>query len=265
MVLALDFDGVIADSLNECLLNAYLTYRSFNPGTGIFSGKSMNAANFRQLIESHSEHYLLFKKYRVYVRNSVDYYYAFYAIDKGIEIKSSKGLEAEEEKHKELDRHAFRELFYSIRKEIVLKNFEEWAGLSPLYPGIRDIMKKLNPDKSYISTSNRAFAVEGVFRHNKIEFKKENILDNETHKDKNDQMKDIKKREKCKFSDIIFVDDILANLEKVQPLGVKCVLAAWGYSNDSQKEEARAKGMEVVSLEDFEGFLEKHNFFVDKR
>lgn len=54
------------------------------------------------------------------------------------------------------------------------------------------------------------------------------------------------------FPDITFVDDKLNHLEAVAHLGVRPVLAGWGYNRERERALARSRGFLVCSLEDVE-------------
>ena len=40
------------------------------------------------------------------------------------------------------------------------------------------------------------------------------------------------------YAELTFVDDKLNHLETVAPLGVRCVLAAWGYNGERERRAA---------------------------
>jgi hypothetical protein len=47
---------------------------------------------------------------------------------------------------------------------------------------------------------------------------------------------------------ITFVDDKLNHLEKVRPLGVRPVLATWGYNTPREHRLARERGIPIATL-----------------
>ena len=54
------------------------------------------------------------------------------------------------------------------------------------------------------------------------------------------------------FPAITFVDDKLRHLDAVAPLGVRCVLAAWGYNGERERIAAEAAGSIVCGAPELE-------------
>jgi hypothetical protein len=54
---------------------------------------------------------------------------------------------------------------------------------------------------------------------------------------------------------VTFVDDKVNHLDDVAPLGVRCVLAAWGYNGDRERREAERAGYRVCGLDQVEAAL----------
>ena len=87
-VLALDFDGVIADSLMECLFVGFNTYIHFNKDTRLFGGQKLTFENFNDLTEKNSKAVNIYKELRPYVIDAFCYYVIAHIIDNNITVKT---------------------------------------------------------------------------------------------------------------------------------------------------------------------------------
>lgn len=90
-----------------------------------------------------------------------------------------------------------------------------------------------------------------LFKRFSIKLKPDVIWDKDVGVDKSEKLITLSDKLKVKPKDIIFVDDILAHLLKVKPLGITCFLAAWGYNNEKQRKEAEDKGIILLSQDNF--------------
>ena len=83
----------------------------------------------------------------------------------------------------------------------------------------------------------------------KTSFDAELILDKETGVEKTHHLRVLHERTGAEFEDITFVDDKVNHLVKVAELGVRPVLAGWGFNTDREHELAHELGFEVADLE----------------
>ena len=65
--------------------------------------------------------------------------------------------------------------------------------------------------------------------------------------DKRQQLQHLAEITQVSPTQIMFVDDVLDNLKSAQELGVRPVLAAWGYNSQASRQEAAALGFPVIS------------------
>ena len=86
-------------------------------------------------------------------------------------------------------------------------------------------------------------------------FAEQLVLDKEAGLAKTAHLALIQVRTGASFQNITFVDDKLNHLTSVAPLGVRCVLAAWGYNGERERSLARAIGFAVCTVTDLEGLL----------
>ena len=86
-------------------------------------------------------------------------------------------------------------------------------------------------------------------------FRAERVLDKETGVSKVAHLELLRERCGVPFPEITFVDDKLNHLEAVAALGVRCVLAAWGYNGERERSRAREVGFPVCGFEEAEAVL----------
>ena len=81
------------------------------------------------------------------------------------------------------------------------------------------------------------------------------ILDKETGVKKTHHLEALRKRTGVDFDRITFVDDKVNHLVTVSPLGVRAVLAGWGFNTPREHARARELGYAVATLDDAEAIL----------
>ena len=229
-VLAFDFDGTIVDSVYESFIVALEAYRKMG-----FKIKQTKVLENK------------FRKLRSLVKNAEDYYAVFEIIKKGLSIDiNQKEFNTMNEKVFDNKGKKFAKLFYATRDEIKKGKEKEWLKLFTPYPKLPEHVIKLSKKyKVVISTAKDKNSVTRILKDCGIVIG-ENILDREDSTDKRDHMEAICKNFNVKPSEVLFVDDILDQAEKVKTVGVNVAMVSWGYSNEEQRKEAKEKGIRVI-------------------
>lgn len=254
-ILALDFDGVIVDSVLDSLFvghNAYL--RLYGPGEKkYFGGELFTFENWEETKKKHQEEIKYYRTLRPYIRGATDYGLIQKLIEENKFIKNQEIFD-NYRKAVEFDFEAYEREFYRERERLQKINYRAWFNLEPAYPKVIEGIKKLLEEgtKVVIATSNRRKAIAESFTPEYFNFtiKPEDILDRRFGEDKSEQIKHIVKLYNVKFEEIYFVDDQLSHLIQTRPLGVKVILAGWSYATDIQKEEARKQKIPVIEREE---------------
>jgi len=249
-VLALDFDGVIADSQYETLFVGYNNYLSFNRNTKLFDGQKITFDNFDKLKEKHEQTVERYKQLRHYVVDAFSFYVIFHVIENNIEIKSQSQYDEIRDKLMEGFYDKCVKNFYEIRYGMQDENFEKWLDLEIPFQKIIDDIKKL--EKGYIitiATNNRERTVSKFL--NKYKIKPRIIADSTISTNKKNQLEHIKNELKINFNEIHFIDDQAGHFPKLLELGVKCYLATWGYNTKEQQAQARKLGVVMLNEGNF--------------
>jgi phosphoglycolate phosphatase-like HAD superfamily hydrolase len=254
-ILALDFDGVIVDSVLDSLFVGHNTYLRLY-GREVkknFGGELFTFENWEKIKRNYQKEIKYYRTLRPYIRGATDYG----LIQKLMEEK--KVIESQEEfdnyrNSVDFDFEDYEKEFYKERERLQNIDYRAWFNLEPSYPKIIQGMKKLLEEeiKIVIATSNRRKAIMKSFTPEYFGFTidPKDILDKRFGEDKSEQMRHIVKFYKVNFEDIYFVDDQVSHLIQTRPLGIKVILAGWSYATEAQKEEARKQDILVIEREE---------------
>src|SRR3989338_10818211 len=86
-ILALDFDGVIADSQFECLVVGFNAYLKLHKNTGLFGGKNITLGKYSKIKKKHKKIIDWYKKLRPYVIDAFCFYVISHIMENNIKIK----------------------------------------------------------------------------------------------------------------------------------------------------------------------------------
>lgn len=239
--LALDFDGVIADSIEECLVVGFNAYNEF-------SGEGNRILDLSDLP---NEDITGAKRLRNFIRSGEDYVYIQLALSECVEILNQEDFDDFLLNNSRL-KHTFFKLFYEERERLSTEHAERWIQLNPLYPGMHEFLRRY-PDRErlfIISTKKKHF-INRILTGHEIDFPGKNIFHAGQDRSKNDIIQDLMEMHTLSPSHFRYVDDQVDTLIKMKYTGVKRYLAGWGYNDDKQKARARDANIPVLTLDDF--------------
>lgn len=240
LVLAVDFDGVIANSNKECFLIGYLAYKKAYPNTKFLGTDKYNLGNFKVSKELIS--------LRPYVKVGEDYLIIFYILDHKIKIKSQRDFDGVRSKLNYKLR-MFHNNFYSARKEL-MKNYASWLRLvEPFRIVIHKIRRLSNHFTIFIVTTRDNKSTSALLK--KFRIKCEEVVGNEVSQSKKAQIGYIHRKYNVLLEGICFIDDNVEHLLMAKTLGVKRFLATWGYCNKVQKELAKKDKIVLLTQNNF--------------
>ena len=254
-ILALDFDGVIVDSVLDSLFVGHNTYLRLY-GREVkknFGGELFTFENWEKIKRNYQKEIKYYRTLRPYIRGATDYG----LIQKLMEEK--KVIESQEEfdsyrNSADFDFEDYEKEFYKERERLQNIDYRAWFNLELPYPKIIQGMKKLLEEeiKIVIATSNKRKAISKSFTPEYFGFTidPKDILDKRFGEDKSEQMRHIVKFYKVNFEDIYFVDDQVRHLIQTRPLGINVILAGWSYATEVQKEEARKQDILIIEREE---------------
>lgn len=248
-LLGLDFDGVIADSIAECLTVGYNAYR-------IVSGQPERIADLGQLPKTIQRES---RRRRNYIRHGEDYVYIFRGISENRIIRNQNDFDRFLDDNQPC-RDEYRAAFYAERSRFLREEPERWLALNPLYPGMAGFLQNFRPVKRlYIITTKKTEYVQAILNHAGITIAAENLLAADSRRSKSAIIGDILQKTGISPENFHFIDDQVDTLLKLQPLNIHLFLASWGYTNARQIAQAKAAGIQPLTLGEFFHLSANHN------
>jgi len=240
-MLALDFDGVIADSIIECLIVGYNAYIDYSGLTEKI--ENLNIIEVKDIIKA--------KRMRNFIRSGEDYVYIQLAISKNIEITNQENFDDFLNNNHQL-KETFFNLFYQERERFSTERTISWIQSNPLYSGMDRFLKEYsgNIPLCIISTKQAEY-IHRILKGHHIPFPGKNIYHANQKRSKRIIIQELLHKYDVEPSHFHFVDDQVDTLIKVEPSGVHCYLAGWGYNNEEQKNRAVDAAIPILDLDDF--------------
>ena len=239
-VLALDFDGVIWDSAGECFEVGWRTYKE------LFGTDLSGAENRDKFLAG-----------RPHARTGHD----FFLLLRLIEIRPELALEtfpvAEFVTLRQAlaeDAARFNTHFYELRSHYRDEEFELWASWQAPYPELVALLDRWESRfvGTALATTKDQASAHALLRSAGRDWP---IFGKEFSLDKEQQIRGIAEKYKVRPEEILFVDDLLENLEQVKPTGARLAMASWGYNTADSRIEASEQGYPVVDIAGLEVFL----------
>ena len=241
-LLVLDFDGVIADSGREAFTVARATYLGLRPESPLRAGDDESL-------------YAAFVALMPLGNRAEDFGVALAAIDAGVALPDQVAYDAFYAAQDAGWRRAFHERFYVVRAEFSRSDAARWLSLLPPYPRFLEILRRRAGACRYaIATAKDRRSVGALLdAYGAADlFAPELVLDKETGVTKVAHHEHLARLCGVAYREMTFVDDKVNHLDAVGALGVRCVLAAWGYNGPRERRLAAANGHRVCGLADFE-------------
>ena len=240
-LLALDFDGVIADSIGECLVIGYNTYVKYTQaGQSICSLEELDDI---RIAES--------KRLRNFIRSGEDYVYINLAIDNKARIDNQQEYDSFVKKNLNL-KDTFYDLFYREREFFSSTKEDLWIKLNPLYKGIKQFLLEYpSKEKLFIITTKKIKYALKILSGNSIYLKEENCF---CASGRDTKLKIINKLlaiNNISSDNFYYIDDQVDTLIEVKESGVHCLLAEWGYTTPQQILRAESEKIPGIQINDF--------------
>jgi phosphoglycolate phosphatase-like HAD superfamily hydrolase len=259
-VLALDFDGVVCDSVRECFATALAAYDSLVP-------KSPLIGRIRGRRGEGRWHALDLMADPVAVSFENMLPLGNRAEDFGVCLRAAEGfLELTDQGAYDTfyatvdpDWLAFyHDAFYVQRAAACAHDLHGWLELHATYPAIHEMLRRRSADTTLaLATAKDQRSAGVLLDHLGLGglFAPECILDKQTGVSKTAHLTALKERLGVEFEEITFVDDKVNHLLTVAPLGVRPVLAGWGFNTPREHELARQHDIAIANIDDAETVL----------
>ena len=233
-ILALDFDGVIWDSVGECFVMARRAYQNLYG----LPCSDLEAA---------------FRRGRWLVRTGGDFLLILQLAmaDPERDLTTFPRAEfARLQAEKASECLEFEREFYGLRQRCRDQEWKEWVSYQQPYPHFLNQLREVQDlfTETVICTTKDAQSARLLLASAGLDW---HIWGKELGVDKGEQIRDLCRQRNCAASDVFFVDDLVENLEQVAPTGARCALAAWGYNTPAERERARKEGLPVLEVYSF--------------
>lgn len=235
-VLALDFDGLICDGLNECILVSWNGYHDKDLDAfskqGLESIPVQFAKNFEHCrnFAQHLGHFVvpfIFQKDTITSQNKFDALYQL--IDPNVVDDFIKKVTT------------YR---HWVRRE----NENEWLKHHVLYPGMKTFLTNIQ-QPVYIVTAKDSESVLKILSIAGINFDENQIFGEQ--KIKIEAFRQIAHLEGIDNQELYFFDDNILNVLAAQKAGYSAYWATWGYNASDHLHIARKNAVPSLSLPDF--------------
>jgi len=252
--LALDFDGVICNSARETYLVGASTYAEFYPSSPLVQ-RLGDPPNPPRTAATPTPDFAAFVDLLPLGNRAEDFGVAFRAIDLGIRLADQEAYDAFYSSLNEEWRNQYHHRFYRRRAVLRDGDRDAWLRLHATYPRFIDVLRRRSADVHIaVASAKDAVSVRLLLEAFGIAdlFGSDSILDKETGVHKTDHMRLLQARLGIGFNEITFVDDKVNHLVRVGELGVRPVLAGWGFNTEREHRMAERMEIRVAGLGTFE-------------
>ncbi|MBL7131543.1 MAG: hypothetical protein ISS45_09115 [Candidatus Omnitrophica bacterium] len=241
-----DFDGVVVDSIDECLITSYNAFLKHQ-------NKSEFIDNLGNIAEKVAKE---FKSIRKYVRAPRGYFILHKAIHEDKNITCFSTFEDYFNSHKN-EIGSYEDIFYSMRNKLRNRNSQYWINLHHVYPWVKESWDLLKYYFEYFIVSNKdAHSISLILQNAGMAIDTNRIFGKEFNIEKTKIVKHILENFEIEEDGAFFIDDNSVNLQEVSKLSIRLFFASWGY-----EEIFKTKNDGIITLkkEDFVNqLLEAH-------
>jgi len=253
-VVAFDFDGVLCDSSREVFVVAVDTLAVQDPTSALLK----DLAPLRDDALAGGDDFRGRELYRRFAdllplgNRAEDFGVALLSIEQSRVLDSQDDYNSFYAEVPEAWRELFHHRFYESRARLREADLGRWLALHLPYPELVAALEEHRGSiRPAVATAKDARSVHLLLAELGLanSFDPQLILDKETGVEKTVHLRELQRRTGAPFADITFIDDKLNHLETVATLGVRPVLAGWGFNTDREHHAARRLGFEVAQLD----------------
>ena len=220
-VLALDFDGVIWDSVGECYVMARRAAEKLTLDGAKACEEAFRAG--RWLVRTGGDFLLLLELAQQHSPQELQ----SFSKERFQHLRLSRKDVAQE----------FEATFYRERHESRTRQPEAWLSFQRPYPKVLSQFPELKAAFKAIAlcTTKDEPSAKKLLKSAEIDIP---IWGREKGVHKGDQVQAMCRELDHQPEKVIFIDDLIENLEQVEPLKVRPFLATWGYNTESERQSS---------------------------
>jgi len=239
MIVALDFDGVIMDGINECMLVSW----------NVFNKKPLTDFNHRSLREVPNEFVSLFNRLRNYVRHDGHFIVPYYV--NGIDVTDGRSFDFIYNNLPENIKSEFRSNFAKYRRKVKESFPEYWISLHDELIELKEIVD-LGVDIRIVSGKD-AESILFLLNNKNIDIDPDKIHGRTVEKDT--ILKSIKSESDQNNEQLIFIDDNLNNIIDAKASGVNSWWASWGFHTQDNINDAKRLSIKTLDKSELLTFI----------
>ncbi len=238
-----DFDGVIVDSIDECLITSYNTFLKVKKRYSRFIYK---------LGDIPTEFKDEFYNKRKYVRPAGEYFVIFNALLEDKKIDSYSDFSRLLKKYAGQVR-SFQRKFYAMRRYFMKEYPRAWLALHKTYPGFKQKWGRLSKRFVFYIVSNKdKHSILAILRHLGLPLNRNKIFGVEFSLKKPSIISHILEKTGLATGDVFFIDDNYHHLLDLSDKTLNLFFAAWGYGEMPAKMK---KDIYPLELKNFDEYL----------
>lgn len=224
IILALDFDGVICNSIDECLITSYNAF---------YELEINNVSEIPDDIKN------FFYTYRYYVRPAREYYLIHKAFQEKLTNFDLKIFNQLQKKYRNESR-LFEPNFYKMRL-FLKQDKKNWLSLHRIYDHVKEFFWSCKKQFFIVTTKDKD-SVEILSEYFGFRKKVKDIFSKEISIEKSQLfIKLLSKYDRYLTNNkLVFIDDNEFHLAEVQDLPLELYFAAWGYSGKQEQHSFKA-------------------------
>lgn len=241
-IVCFDFDGVICDSTEECLITGYNAWADYQ-GDGRFITKT------EQIQDDFAEY---FRVWRGLVRTADQYFVIFDSHANSHMLTSEVDFEKRCTENNQA-RMKYKELFFKARAKLKDQDEDRWFRLNQVYDGMKEGLNHIMAltDVFIVSGGKEKQSIEIFFKYLGINFPQEKIYDHSVASDKVVAVRKIAQLTGSALKDIIFLDDNINHLRHLQEVGCTPIMAGWGYHTHEHITIATDHNIPILALQNW--------------
>jgi phosphoglycolate phosphatase-like HAD superfamily hydrolase len=241
-VIAVDFDGVLCDGLDECLLVAWLAFADRAESGDLIFRIGFSIALLDTIPASFKDH---FAHCRNFVRHSGHFIIPFLF---PAPFETQAEFDAAYKTVEKGRLEAFLQRFEACRRRLRQERPEERLALHTLYPGIPSALTAARLPL-FIVTAKDTPSVLAILKGAGVNFQEDRIYGGATAK--LGAFHDIMRQSGCGPERIAFYDDNVLNVAEARGAGFDAVWATWGYSSPEHQRIAASQSLPSITLDEF--------------
>ena len=246
LLLAIDFDGVICQSTDECMVTAYNAWCNYNGSDTFFS-----------IVEDiPTKEAEFFRAYRGYVRSGGEYYILMRMLSENRAISGQQHFD-------ELARQwhaactAFSSIFYKCRQSLMRQNIGNWVALHYVFPEVlHRIKSRIDNGLTYIITMKDRNSVDTILTDKGLIVPEEKVFDKDSFPTKVAALEHLANKHGVPHANVRFLDDNVTHLLDPLAQGFDVYLADWGFHTNDQLKLVQNTTIKILKLNSLNLFFQ---------